>query len=113
MELYGRQFTILLERCDEAALADVNVLIRELFLACEQGGLNIVSHLAHEFRPFGMTALFVLSQSHLAVHTWPEHRAVLLTLFVCQESFEIGPFVGTLADMIGSENVEIVTSFIR
>jgi S-adenosylmethionine decarboxylase len=32
----------------------------------------------------GITALYLLSESHLAVHTWPEKRGALLSLGTCR-----------------------------
>lgn len=37
----------------------------------------------HRFEPFGITCLILLTQSHLAVHTWPEHRFMAVDLFTC------------------------------
>lgn len=34
--------------------------------------------------PGGITALYLLSESHLAVHTWPEKRGALLSLGTCK-----------------------------
>lgn len=41
--------------------------------------------------PGGVTALYLLSESHLALHTWPEHRALLISLCCCR------PLVGDVA----------------
>lgn len=32
----------------------------------------------------GITALYLLSESHLAIHTWPEERGALLSLGTCR-----------------------------
>jgi len=49
-------------------------------------GLNVVARQFHAFAPFGdggHTGVLLLAESHLAVHTWPELRAVTLDVFVC------------------------------
>lgn len=45
--------------------------------------LKILDKLVYDFKPFGATYLFVLSGSHLAVHTWPENNYLHIDLFVC------------------------------
>ena len=59
---------------------------------CEQlasdAGLNVVARQFHAFGPSpagagGHTGVLLLAESHLAVHTWPELRAVTLDVFVC------------------------------
>jgi S-adenosylmethionine/arginine decarboxylase-like enzyme len=57
---------------------------------CEQlardAGLSVVARRFHAFAPAGdggHTGVLLLAESHLAVHTWPELRAVTLDVFVC------------------------------
>jgi spermidine synthase/S-adenosylmethionine decarboxylase len=65
--------------------------LRELCLAvCDRPGLTPVGQIFHQFgsttQPAGATGAVVLAESHLAVHTWPEHQAVTLDLYVCNFS---------------------------
>lgn len=45
-------------------------------------GLKIVGRRTRKFDP-GVTCLLILSQSHLAIHTWPEHRYMHIDLLAC------------------------------
>lgn len=77
-------------RCEARLLDDAEAL-RELCLAvCSTPGLTPVGLLRHQFgsalEPAGATGAVVLAESHLAVHTWPEARAVTLDLYVCNFS---------------------------
>lgn len=47
--------------------------------------LSVVNRVEHNFSPHGATIVYVLSTSHLAVHTWPEKNYAHIDLFVCQE----------------------------
>lgn len=76
--------------CDRRLLDDAGAL-RELCLAvCSAPGLTPVGLLFHQFgsalQPAGATGAVVLAESHLAVHTWPEAKAVTLDLYVCNFS---------------------------
>ena len=76
--------------CEPRLLADAD-LLRELCLeVCSTPGLTPVGLLFHQFgsvhEPAGATGAVVLAESHLAVHTWPEARAVTLDLYVCNFS---------------------------
>lgn len=51
-------------------------------------GLTLVDEKWHTFPPYegqpgGVTGMLLLAESHLAVHTWPERRAVTLDVYVC------------------------------
>jgi S-adenosylmethionine decarboxylase proenzyme len=38
----------------------------------------------HRFTPVGVTAYAVVSASHIALHTWPEHGYLGLDIFSCK-----------------------------
>lgn len=40
----------------------------------------------HKFENSGFTGTVVLAESHLAIHTWPEHRGLTLDVYVCNYS---------------------------
>jgi S-adenosylmethionine decarboxylase len=48
--------------------------------------LTKVGEIYKQFNPHGVTAIILLAESHLAVHTWPEHNLVNLDIFTCGKS---------------------------
>ena len=60
-------------------------VLRSLCLrAVAEAGLQAVGELFHRFpAPGGVTGVVLLTESHLAVHTWPELDAVTLDVYVC------------------------------
>jgi S-adenosylmethionine decarboxylase len=45
--------------------------------------LNVVGKCEHQFSPYGATMLYLLSESHLTVHTYPEKKACSINLYTC------------------------------
>lgn len=45
--------------------------------------LNVLDFTEHYFTPQGYTALWLLSESHLAVHTFPEEQKSYIELSSC------------------------------
>lgn len=45
--------------------------------------LTVVGKLVKEFDPQGLTAILALSESHIAIHTWPENNHAYVTLTTC------------------------------
>lgn len=45
--------------------------------------LHVVKKITHKFEPIGITFVYVLSESHLAIHTWPEYKLLHLDLVTC------------------------------
>lgn len=50
---------------------------------------TVVQRCFHEFSPHGLTGVLVIAESHFAVHTWPEHRAVCVDIFSCTATLDI------------------------
>ncbi len=46
-------------------------------------GLTVVGERFHQFEPQGVTGTVLLAESHLAIHTWPEHGFVSVDVYVC------------------------------
>ena len=45
--------------------------------------LTKVNEIVHPFKPYGFTLVYVLSESHLALHTWPERKVLHIDLVTC------------------------------
>jgi S-adenosylmethionine decarboxylase len=56
--------------------------------------------------PAGITGMLLLAESHLTVHTFPEHRSLCLNLFCCTPRAE-WPFAERLAELVGAEQVHV------
>lgn len=96
-----------------------------LAAACErlavEAGLSVVGRQFHAFASAavaadgsapggGVTGVLLLAESHLALHTWPELRAVTLDVFVCNfvadNSHKAQRLVETLVPLFGATRVE-------
>lgn len=54
--------------------------------------VNILNRASHDFKPHGLTLLYLLSESHFSLHSWPEKGKLRIDFFSCQnhEKCEIG-----------------------
>ncbi len=69
---------------DLALLRDCNALRALAVAAVREAGLTPVGELFHAFPGGGgVTGVVLLAESHVALHTWPELRAVTLDVYVC------------------------------
>jgi S-adenosylmethionine decarboxylase len=81
----GTEWLIDAEGCSEERLRDLPSLRRLCELVVRDLGLTVVGEpLWHQFPPpGGVTGLFLLSESHLACHTYPEFGAATFNLYCC------------------------------
>ncbi len=71
-------------RCPLERLTDVASLRDHCLQAVNNAGLTPVGELFHTFPgSAGITAVVLLAESHMAVHTWPEKAGVTLDIYVC------------------------------
>jgi S-adenosylmethionine decarboxylase len=54
----------------------------------------------------GITGLLLLAESHLTVHTFPEHGSACLNLFCCTPR-TAWPWESRLAELLGARRVEV------
>jgi len=47
-----------------------------------QYDLQKLGEVYHDFSPAGFTAVVCLSESHLSVHTWPEHGRINMDIYL-------------------------------
>ncbi|MBI4139517.1 S-adenosylmethionine decarboxylase [Candidatus Woesearchaeota archaeon] len=50
--------------------------------------LKVLKSTHHNFRPYGVTIVYILSSSHLVVHTWPENNCLHMDILQCSKRKE-------------------------
>jgi len=48
-----------------------------------EANLTRIESYYHQFEPHGVTGIVLLAESHVSLHTWPEHGLVNLDIFTC------------------------------
>ena len=77
LELHGCPYDIL----------DNEALVRNAIVAASQKSLSTLLHLSsHRFEPQGVTAVGLLAESHISIHTWPELGYAACDIFTCGAS---------------------------
>ena len=59
----------------------------------------------HKFSPQGVSGVVVISESHLAIHTWPELGYAAVDVFTCGERVDPWDAVNILREKLQAQNV--------
>lgn len=74
MELYG---------CPAELIAHVSSIKQIFDTIIQRAGIHRISEAYHQFKPYGVTGIILLEESHISVHTWPEHGYVAMDVYTC------------------------------
>ncbi len=83
MSALGRHLLAEFTGCDATSLADLGLVTSAMLRAAEASGATIVTHSFHHFSPHGVSGAVIIAESHLAIHTWPEHGFAAVDFFSC------------------------------
>jgi S-adenosylmethionine decarboxylase len=108
MNQVGIEWVIDATGCDADALRDADTLER-LFAAVIDAGrlMPVGAAVWHRFpHPGGLTGLQVLTESHLACHTFPEHASLCLNVFCCVARPDWDP-AAIVRRIVGARDVQV------
>lgn len=83
METKGVHFILELSGCNPDTINDLEKVKDILTKAADKANAEIVKVVFHRFSPQGVSGVVVISESHLSVHTWPEHSYAALDIYTC------------------------------
>lgn len=80
----GRHVILELYRVNADLLSDCKTLEELLVKSARDTGATVLHSYFHPFGPeCGITGVIALSESHISIHTWPEHMYAAIDIFMC------------------------------
>ena len=75
-----------LYRCDSEKLNDESFLRCSLNRAAKLAKATVLNLISNKFEPQGVTAIALLAESHISIHTWPESFYSAVDIFTCGQN---------------------------
>lgn len=79
----GRHCMIELWGCPPEVLDDPAAVRVAMLAAIAASRCTLLSECSHRFAPQGVTIVGLLAESHISIHTWPEHGYAAADVFTC------------------------------
>lgn len=96
----GHHWIVDLHGCP-ASLLDDHDLMRDLLKeTTERFGLTLLDLVSNRFEPQGVTAVGLLAESHMSIHTWPEHGYAAVDIFTCGSDLNLKAACEFIADAL-------------
>ena len=108
MNALGRQLLLELKDCNKEVLNDPDYLKICLHDAADHIGATVVNECFHSFAPQGVSGVLVISESHICIHTWPEHGYAAIDIFTCGDSVKPELAINQLVKKLGSKNPSFI-----
>ncbi len=67
--------------CDEEQLDAIAELKSILYKAARHARMDVLKESFHQFSPYGVTGILLISESHISIHTWPEFGSAAVDIF--------------------------------
>ncbi|MEJ2542908.1 MAG: adenosylmethionine decarboxylase [Calditrichaceae bacterium] len=92
----GRHLLLELYECDSNLLNNTNAIETILTESARIAEATIVETSFHHFSPYGVSGVVVIAESHITIHTWPEHDYAAIDIFTCDDEMVIDHIVDHL-----------------
>lgn len=86
MKELGRHVLAEIYGCDFEILNDLKKVESMMVNAALEAGAEVREFVFHKFSPQGVSGVVVISESHLAIHTWPELGYAAVDVFTCGDT---------------------------
>ncbi|MBE7439300.1 MAG: adenosylmethionine decarboxylase [Spirochaetales bacterium] len=103
----GEHYIIELYDCNSDVLNDYRKIEDTLLESARIAGATIIDQRFHQFNPHGVSGVVVIAESHLSIHTWPEHGYAALDLFTCSHDMNIDRALDLLKTTFEPADMEV------
>lgn len=105
MQGLGRHVLAEVFGCEFRILNDLERIREILVSAALTAGAEVRETAFHRFSPQGVSGVVVISESHIAIHTWPELGYAAVDVFTCGERVDPWVALDEIVKDFGSTNV--------
>jgi len=83
MDTLGRHVIAELDGCDAELLSDCATVRHLLLEAARRANAKALADETFDFQEGGVSGFVLLAESHISIHTWPEHHYAAIDIYTC------------------------------
>lgn len=85
MNTFGRHLIVEYWDCNCEVLNNLKLIQKCMLKAAKIANTHAVAHFFHPFETLGVSGAVIIEESHLTIHTWPEHGYAACDFYTCGE----------------------------
>jgi S-adenosylmethionine decarboxylase len=109
MDTLGRHVIAELDGCDVTVLGNPESIRRHLLEAARKAGAKVLADTVFDFKDGGVSGFVLLAESHISIHTWPEHRYAAVDIYTCGDHTVPEKGCTHLADALGASRTRVTS----
>ena len=102
----GRHVIAELWECNIDMLNDIERLERTFVNAALKAGAEVREVAFHKFAPFGVSGVVIISESHLTIHSFPEHGYASIDVYTCGDIIDPNVAVAYIEEHLEAKSTE-------
>jgi S-adenosylmethionine decarboxylase len=106
MDTMGRHVISELWGCDFDKLNNMQFIERTFVNAALRSGAEVREVAFHKFAPQGVSGVVIISESHLTIHSFPEHGYASIDVYTCGDRIDPNVAANYIAEALGAEKRE-------
>lgn len=107
MDILGRQIIAELWDCNLNKLNDIDFIRNTFVEAALKAGAEIREVVFHPFAPYGISGVVIIAESHLTIHSFPEHGYASIDIYTCGTKVDPNIAVTYISHALESKTSEI------
>ncbi|QDP40831.1 adenosylmethionine decarboxylase [Radiobacillus deserti] len=108
MDTMGRHVIAELWNCNTEKLNDINLIEQVFVNAALKAGAEVREVAFHKFAPYGVSGVVIISESHLTIHSFPEHGYASIDVYTCGDIIDPNVAAEFISDSLEAKTCEKV-----
>jgi S-adenosylmethionine decarboxylase proenzyme len=102
----GKHILVDIFNCNSKLLEKVDFIADTMHTAAKKSGATIVGKYFKQFEPYGVSGVIIIAESHISIHTWPEHGLVSVDYFSCSDDVNINAAINHIKEKLEGRNIK-------
>jgi len=108
LDTFGRHVIAELWGCNIDKLNDLKYVEKMMVDAALESGAEIREVAFHKFAPMGVSGVVIISESHLTIHSFPEHGYASIDVYTCGDRIDPNVAAQYISKQLEASKIESV-----